>query len=298
MSQTRPCAHAPVSLAACVPAPAPASADLRPGGRASGLRPAGRPARSFAAAVALSAGLSAVPAAASENWIGAGITVRPNYDGGDSTVLAPVPLFGLRLGPAFARVDRGIPEAGLRYELARGLAVGALVAYEAGRDVDAGDFPRNRGITSFGASAAYGVFLQSDYLAFGTLPFSWVLRYRQAAASGRGSNLDVNLLVPVYGQGPLRVALGANVTWSSTDQLRQYFGVNAAQAAASGLPAYAPRAGIRAASVRALGEYSLTPNWFLMGSLEVRTLMGEASDSPLVQRRESLIGVFGLGYRF
>lgn len=266
--------------------------------RSSSMTPSVAPARPVAALVATAAALSALPAAASENWIGAGLTVRPNYDGGEQTVVAPVPLFGLRFGPAFARVDRGIPEAGLRYQLTRGLSVGAQIAYEAGRDVDAGDFPRNRGIANFGASASYGLFLQSDYLAFGALPFSWVLRYRQAAESGRGSNLDLNLLVPVYGQGAWRVALGANVTWSSTDQLRQYFGVNAAQAVASGLPLYAPKAGVRAASVRALGEYSLTPNWFLTGSLELRTLMGEAADSPLVQRRESLIGVFGLGYRF
>ncbi|TMG95453.1 MAG: MipA/OmpV family protein, partial [Betaproteobacteria bacterium] len=63
-------------------------------------------------------------------WIGAGVRTRPAYDGSVAQRTDLIPTVRYYGKPWFARTTQGILEGGARTELARGLNVGAQLAYE------------------------------------------------------------------------------------------------------------------------------------------------------------------------
>jgi outer membrane scaffolding protein for murein synthesis (MipA/OmpV family) len=92
-----------------------------------------------------------------------------------------------------------------------------------------------------------------------------------------------------------------STTWASSVYMQSFFGVNAAQSARTGLPAYHPGSGIRDVSVSISSGYGLTGNWSVSAQAEYRRLLGDAADSPLVEDTGSanqfVIGA-GLNYTF
>lgn len=46
------------------------------------------------------------------------------------------------------------------------------------------------------------------------------------------------------------------------------------------------------------GDYSLTENWMAVGSIGYSALMGDAADSPIVERKSAPTGTFGAAYKF
>ncbi len=90
-------------------------------------------------------------------------------------------------------------------------------------------------------------------------------------------------------------------TWGSEEYMQSFFGVDSGQAIRTGLPGYAPDAGIRDVSLSLSGGYAITDNWSLGGQLEYQLLLGDAADSPLVALRGSeqqfVVGA-GLSYTF
>jgi outer membrane protein len=77
-----------------------------------------------------------------------------------------------------------------------------------------------------------------------------------------------------------------------------YFGINAQQAARSGLSEYRPSAGFKDVSLRLGFSYDLTKTWSITGAAGVSRLMGNAADSPLVRRKSQAVGALGVAYRF
>jgi outer membrane protein len=80
----------------------------------------------------------------------------------------------------------------------------------------------------------------------------------------------------------LRFTFGANLTYADDDYMGTYFGVNAADAARSGLPLYGADGGLKDVGVNVTGQYRLRGNWGLLGVISYDRLLGDAKDSPLV----------------
>lgn len=80
----------------------------------------------------------------------------------------------------------------------------------------------------------------------------------------------------------LRLTFGANLTYADDDYMETYFGVNAADAAASGLPTYSADSGLKDFGLTISGQYQLDGNWGLIGNLSYDRLLNDAKDSPLV----------------
>src|SRR4051812_4099628 len=68
-----------------------------------------------------------------ENLVGAGVRLRPAYDGSKSERLDVVPILSYYRQHVFTRTTQGVLEAGARTEIAPGLHIGAQAAYEEGR---------------------------------------------------------------------------------------------------------------------------------------------------------------------
>lgn len=96
-------------------------------------------------------------------------------------------------------------------------------------------------------------------------------------------------------------SIGPRVTLGEGKYQRAYFGVNAGEAARTGLPQYRPDAGVSAVGAVAGGNYALGGRWGLVGYLRYDRLTGDAADSPFVQTygsRDQYSGGLGLTYTF
>jgi len=200
--------------------------------------------------------------------------------------------------PLFARTTQGILEGGLRWNIGSGVAVGAQLAYEEGRQADESAFLRNHNFTdNVNASGSIGAHVEWD-TKLGQAPVSLLARYRQDIDSDRGSLLDFRFNVGVYGENDTIVAVYAQGTWASSKANATFYGVTAAQSAATGLPVYQPGSGIQNFGLGLLASHDLSRHVTLVGGLQFKWLATDASESPLAERTRGTYANFGAAYRF
>ena len=99
------------------------------------------------------------------------------------------------------------------------------------------------------------------------------------------ADLTADAVVPAGSQ--LIVSGGPRITLASTAATSPYFSVNAPQSAASGLPPFAAKGGVRSVGAGAQARYLWTPQWATHGFVEYERLTGDAAGSPLVTQRGS-----------
>lgn len=95
--------------------------------------------------------------------------------------------------------------------------------------------------------------------------------------------------------------LSASVSGYSDDYADTLFSIDAAGAAASGLPVFTAEGGVQDIGVTALVDYGIGGNWSITTVLGVSQLMGDFADSPIVSVRGDETQVFtgvALGRRF
>jgi MipA family protein len=86
------------------------------------------------------------------------------------------------------------------------------------------------------------------------------------------------------------------LTLSDTQATQPYFGIDAAQSAASGLPVFYAKGGFHSVGAGVQARYQWTPQWAVRTYVEYDRLMGDAASSPLVTARGSSNQVtIGLG---
>lgn len=83
--------------------------------------------------------------------------------------------------------------------------------------------------------------------------------------------------------GPLFLSLSASAGWASGDYMAAYFGVDARNAARSGLKEFDADGGLKDVGVLLLARYSFDRTWGLMVLGKFSRLVGDAADSPLVE---------------
>jgi MipA family protein len=98
--------------------------------------------------------------------------------------------------------------------------------------------------------------------------------------------------------------LWQSLTWSGGPRLSlandaataPYFGINAAQSLASGLPTFDAKGGLHAAGAGSQWRYQVTPQWEAHAFIEYDRLLGDAAASPLTKQQGSANQVrVGLG---
>ncbi len=229
--------------------------------------------------------------------IGAGVRTRPAYDGSSSqtTDVIPVlryygkPLFARTTygKPLFARTTQGILEGGIRTELSPGLAVGAQLAYEAGRKRSESNFLSNNNIPDIDWGASAGIHAEWD-TKIGPAPLNVLGRLRQNIDRDRGAQADLRLTAGVYGSGGVQAGVFTQATWANRQSNRAYYGQ----------PGFDPAGGLLFVSLGALGSVDLGQHLVLVASLEHRRLQGDAARSPLAERTSNHYASAGVAYKF
>jgi outer membrane protein len=229
------------------------------------------------------AALAQTPALEDYTLLGAGLRSRPAYDGSASQTIDVIPVVRYYGDVLFARTTQGILEGGARYRLAPGLAIGAQLAYQAGRDRSESSFLRDRDIPDIGVSASVGPHIEWD-TKIGPAPLNVLARWRQNLHSDKGAQADLRTTLGVYGDHGVKAGVFAQATWADSKSMRTYYSVSG-----SGLLFVA--AGLEAG-------YDLARKWVLVSTIEARRLQGDAADSPLAERKSSWYLSAGAAYRF
>ena len=94
-------------------------------------------------------------------------------------------------------------------------------------------------------------------------------------------------------------SIGPRVTFSDAKYNQAYFGVNARESVATGLPLYDPDGGVQAVGGTAGLQFQLGRNWGIMSYAKYDRLIEDAGKSPLVRtygKRDQFSGGLGLTY--
>ncbi len=230
---------------------------------------------------------------------GGGVDVAPRYSGSDKSRVTAAQVVDYAMANGFfISTTRGLGYG----NRVGNLDYSAALSYRAGR--------KDRDVSS--DSIASG----SDYLrGMGDIKGSAVvvpgLGYRitdwlnvqlqaEVPVSERdnGEAVHFGIASPLYTSPENSVTLALTGNWGSSKYMQTYYGVSAAQSAASGFARHDAGSGIYAYSLNLDWTHKLTSRWSLLAAAGVTQLTGEAGDSPIVQRKTSPVGSLKVTYSF
>jgi len=246
----------------------------------------------FVAALWIPLGASATDAdraasgfsASSYDWtvtVGAEGRVEPVFQGSDRYVLRPVPIIVVR------RFGTPEPFRSPREGIGIGLFEGSN--FQIG-PVGQVVWPRLQrrdaalqGLGNVPWAGELGIFAE----------YWWVPWLRTRAEVRQGfnghhgivSDVMMDAVVPLGAQWTL--SGGPRITLATTPAVSPYFSIDAAQSAASGLPIFDARGGVRSVGAGAQARYLWTPRWATHVFVELERLTGDVASSPLVAQRGS-----------
>jgi MipA family protein len=213
---------------------------------------------------------ASAPAGSAWHFIAGGVIAAvPRYEGAQSTRGVAFPLFDASYGKFFAGDLRGI---GYQFVKERGLQFGVRLGAAPDRKENADAHLAGTGDLS--PSGELGLFLKTrNDMGYFTFKAAGGKRGRHAEA---GAGLDFRPAV----RDILRA--GVSVGWANADYMQTYFGIDAAQAAGSGLPLYQAAGGMHNYGVIASWTHVFDRHWLGSVALAQRHVAGSARNSPLV----------------
>jgi outer membrane protein len=232
--------------------------------------------------------------------VGAGPGVAPDYEG--SSYYQPVPFWNLTasnlyhpktyvslIGPRLR--SNFLPDDHWRLGLA-------------GQFIKERDDVHNNKVDdleSVDASLMLGVLGGYDFLADPQQELTLELELRQDVANDNGF---LGTIRGIYGTrlSPSWRADGfVGSTFASEDYMSSYFGIDATNAARSGLDQHNADAGVKDVSFGGVLSYRFLERWSVTGIATYARLLGDAKDSPIVDDvgdANQLFGAFLINYRF
>jgi MipA family protein len=237
----------------------------------------------------------------SSDWeiqIGAGAMVSPDYEGSDDYEVNPLPMVNISYKD---RVFLDGPSIGANLLIWDGtrpgdqLKIGPLLRYQMGREDDDND--ALKGLGSIDGSAEIG-----GFISYENGPFSAGIKAFQDVGDGH-EGMIVEL------EGGYRHSFNDNwsmqasiaTTWADEDYTQSFFGIDSGQSLRSGYREYNAEAGFKDIGLSLGVSYSFAENWNVTGMAGYSRLIGDAADSPIVDKQGSadafMTGLF-VGYRF
>lgn len=206
--------------------------------------------------------------------LGAGLAVKPEYFG--SSDYGAGPSFGVRLnylnvGPLNFGSLNGDPASG----------IGLRGSFRYVGERVAGDYPELDGLDDVDATVELGLGLgyrSRNFDAFADV------RYGIGGHESLVGELGADYKIQPADR--LTVSLGPRVLLGSDDYTSTYFGISAAEAAASDYTAYAADGGVVSAGVELGARYEINDVWGVQGAVTYDRFMGDAADSPIVEQGE------------
>ncbi len=228
---------------------------------------------------------------------GAGAVFEPDYEGSDDYEWTFVPLVKatwrdmLTIGNVTG--GYGAEATPFRFDT---VSLGFGVAYWNGRDA-------NDNAALAGLGDIDGAIIGTATLAkrFELVDARATLLY-DFSGNRDGTAVEAELSAPlITSDTGVEVVAGASTTWADNNFMSNTFGVNTTQAANSGYAIYNAEAGFKDVAVSLQASYDVTTQVALTVRGEVKQLLGDAADSPIVNRQGNSTqgSVFtGITYQF
>jgi outer membrane scaffolding protein for murein synthesis (MipA/OmpV family) len=206
--------------------------------------------------------------------IRAGVSGAPAYFGAKDLEAGPDFSFSLNyLGlPGGRSLGNADPKA-----VSYGFAPRGSFRYIAKRSSD--DHAELAGLEDVKASAEIGLglgYTQRNFEAYADV------RYGAIGHHAWVGELGANVVM--HPSEELTLRMGPRAFFGSSRYANTYFGVTAAESAASGLAAYDAKGGLVSAGVELGATYALNDTWGVDGAVRWDKYMGDAKDSPIVQQ--------------
>ncbi|TRW96815.1 MipA/OmpV family protein [Paracoccus sp. M683] len=228
----------------------------------------------IAAALLVAAPMAAPVAAYAQDRVfsidaGLGVSVSPTYPGSDEVEAGPWLLW--RNAVFNATGEKGVPGDGFSISPSFGL-VG-----ERNEDDDDALAGLNQ------IDRAYELGGRASYRSG---PVTGYLSLRKGFGGHHGITGEAGVKYRTDASDRLSLWSGLELGYGNGEYNQTYFGVTAAESAASGYAAYDLGGGINKVSAKLEARYSLSDNTALLGEVEYGRIVGDAADSPIVQDRD------------
>ncbi len=227
--------------------------------------------------------------------IGIGGELKPDFEGANRYLLSPVPIISIERAGSNARFDSPRDNPSLALIDFGGFRAGLVGKYTSART--ATRYSELTGLGDVKAAMELGVF--AEYF-----PVDW-FRARAELRRGFGghdgivADLSADAILPLSDRWTW--SGGPRFSFADTGATAPYFGITAAQALTSGLPAFDAKGGAHSVGAGTQLKYQITPQWETHGYVEYDRLLGDAAASPLVTQRgspnQAKVGV-GVSYSF
>ncbi len=236
-----------------------------------------------------------------EGFIAGGVASRPDFEGSDDYELAP--LVSAKIAAGSYVLEALGDDLQLNVSPFERLEFGPALSLRSGRDneIENETIARMREIDDAVEAGAFAKLSFPSMLRDGdevSLNIKW-LGDVSDTYEGSVATFGISYNVPVTRR--FTVGASASTHFASEEYNQTYFGVDAENAALSGLDLYEAGSGIKDAGLTLSGRYMLTDRIGLVGFAGYKAMLGDAADSPIIsqQGNDAQIRVgFGLGYRF
>jgi outer membrane scaffolding protein for murein synthesis (MipA/OmpV family) len=220
----------------------------------------------------------------SGNWtvmVGIGGQYMPDFVGSKNGKFMPIPIFSIRRAGSVDQFRGPRDSASIAL-----LDVGNFRTGPAFKYVSSRKSSKYAELTGLGdVKAAYEVGGFVEYYPVDWLRLRSELRQGIGGHTGTVADVSADVIVPLIQR--LTISAGPRFTWKSTKATAPYFGIDAAQALASGLPTYDAKGGAHSVGFGSQISYRINPQWEVHAYVEYEKLLGDAADSPLVKQRGS-----------
>ncbi len=213
----------------------------------------------------------------------------PDYANSDMSRLRVMPGLEYRWANGwFASTERGVG-----YNFGKGSAL----QYGLGLGADMGRRSSGAlsGMGDVDARLEYGAFMQ--YALSPDADVAAALRYG-SGNDGQGMVVELGAHYTMHLAPQWTLRFGAGTAWANAPYLQTYFGVTDAQSAQTGFAAYSPAGGFRDVSANLTLSYALTHQVSLAGGVSASSLVGDASNSPIVSSGKRVAGSLSIRYAF
>jgi MipA family protein len=244
--------------------------------------------------------------------VGGGIISKPDYEGSKKTISGVLPTVSVSyLSKEYGKFGSD-PRSGLSWTpvLKDEYSFGVGLGFDFGRKDNANGTafqPGSKLLAGMGRikpSAEFNVF--GHY----TLGVPIYAQFSKGLSDGKintltrerdghgGTRLEVGFDVPWKPTNELTLTFSPNVVWADKKYQQAYFGVTAAQAAASKFKAYSADGGVKSAGLNISADYKLDKHWTGTMNASLSQLRGNAANSPIVSRKGQATLILGASYTF
>ncbi len=114
----------------------------------------------------------------------------------------------------------------------------------------------------------------------------------------RGNTYEGGVTVPFSSNASDQIAFHGSATYGDRKNVQTWYGVTAAQSAASGYKAYTAKGGFESVAASVNWNHVIDAHWSVRTVAGVTHLVGDAADSPIVKKTTTPILLSTVNYTF